>query len=71
MGTEKSWPSLRPGSESFALGHTALTANATWCLTDYTEEDGRWPMFLDRINRTPIRTTPEIKLCRPFAPRAL
>ena len=36
----KIWPSLRPGANPLPWGHTALTANATWCLTDYTEEDG-------------------------------
>ena len=28
------------GANPLPWGHTALTANATWCLTDYTEEDG-------------------------------
>ena len=28
------------GLNPLPWGHTALTSNATWCLTDYTEEDG-------------------------------
>ena len=28
------------GANPLPWGHTALTANATWCLTDYTKEDG-------------------------------
>ena len=28
------------GMNPLPWGHTALTSNATWCLTDYTEEDG-------------------------------
>ncbi|MCY4656601.1 MAG: phytanoyl-CoA dioxygenase family protein [Gammaproteobacteria bacterium] len=28
------------GANPLPWGHTALTANATWCLTEYTKEDG-------------------------------
>ena len=28
------------GANPLPWGHSALTANATWCLTDYTKEDG-------------------------------
>lgn len=28
------------GANPLPWGHTAMTANATWCLTDYTKEDG-------------------------------
>ena len=72
MGTEKILAFIATRSESFALGSYCPTANATWCLTDYTEEDGALAYVpgSHNYNAHPDRRR-EIKLCQPFAPRAL